>query len=266
VGPTTITDPQALLAALDRAVAADPVRNTILATIGAALRSAAGGGWGAVSPGALAARSAPALPVALTEGWTDVGALVDALAGLALLTSVGGPVPTVDAVAARLDRPLVARTSERLFRCDAICAPRGVAGTARPATGADAELMIAWRGPYLSDVFGRTPPGQDVAAWPGLALSGLGTWLWLDPAGTPVAQAVARAPIAGVARIGPVYTPPEYRGHGYGSAVTAAATAAVLAAGAVPVLYTDLANPTSNKIYQAIGYRAVADRAAVWFA
>jgi predicted GNAT family acetyltransferase len=69
-----------------------------------------------------------------------------------------------------------------------------------------------------------------------------------------------------VARIGPVYTPPEYRGHGYGSAVTAAATAAVLAAGAVPVLYTDLANPTSNKIYQAIGYRAVADRAAVWFA
>jgi hypothetical protein len=40
------------------------------------------------------------------------------------------------------------------------------------------------------------------------------------------------------------------------AAVTAEATAAALTGGAEHVtLYTDLANPTSNSIYQAIGYR-----------
>jgi GNAT superfamily N-acetyltransferase len=263
VGLVSLTEPSALRAELDRAVAADPVRNTMLATIRDALSA---GGWGAVDGAALAARSSPQLPVALTDGWTDVPALAAALAGLDALTSVGGPVPTVDELAARLDRAVVARTAERLFRCDEVHPPSGVAGRARLATAADADLLTAWRGPYYVDVFGRIPPGADLAGWPALALAGLGTFLWLDAAGEPVAQACARTPIAGVARIGPVYTPPEHRGHGYGSAVTAAATRAVLAAGAIPVLYTDLANPTSNKIYQAIGYRPVTDRAAVWFA
>jgi predicted GNAT family acetyltransferase len=57
-----------------------------------------------------------------------------------------------------------------------------------------------------------------------------------------------------------VYTPPKQRCRGYGSAVTAAATRAVLEAGAVPVLYTDLANTTSNRIYQELGYYPVEDR------
>jgi predicted GNAT family acetyltransferase len=33
----------------------------------------------------------------------------------------------------------------------------------------------------------------------------------------------------------------------------------------VPCLYTDLANPTSNKIYQALGYRRVLDRTSLRF-
>ena len=61
-------------------------------------------------------------------------------------------------------------------------------------------------------------------------------------------------------RIGPVYTPPEHRGRGYGSAVTAAVSAERLAAGRrFCFLYTDLSNPTSNRIYVAIGYRRVCD-------
>ncbi|MGH3507437.1 MAG: GNAT family N-acetyltransferase, partial [Nocardioidaceae bacterium] len=66
-------------------------------------------------------------------------------------------------------------------------------------------------------------------------------------------------PVEGVARIGPVYTPPAYRGRGYASNLTAHVTGQVLSSGLVPTLFTDLANPTSNKIYQAIGYRGVAD-------
>ena len=57
-----------------------------------------------------------------------------------------------------------------------------------------------------------------------------------------------------------MYTPPEHRGHGYASALTARVSAEQLAAGRrFCFLYTDLANPTSNKIYVAIGYRRVCD-------
>jgi predicted GNAT family acetyltransferase len=62
--------------------------------------------------------------------------------------------------------------------------------------------------------------------------------------------------VASAATPSTVYTPSASRRRGYGAAVTAAASVAALAAGAEQVaLYTDLANPTSNSVYQAIGYR-----------
>jgi predicted GNAT family acetyltransferase len=61
-------------------------------------------------------------------------------------------------------------------------------------------------------------------------------------------------------RVGPVYTPPELRGRGYASAVTAAASHRAFASGKrFCFLFTNLANPTSNSIYQQIGYRPVLD-------
>jgi predicted GNAT family acetyltransferase len=76
------------------------------------------------------------------------------------------------------------------------------------------------------------------------------------------------ATAAGVARVGPVYTPPAHRRriaahrrHGYGAAVTAACTADALARDATHVvLFTDLANETSNANYQEIGYESRTDR------
>jgi predicted GNAT family acetyltransferase len=66
--------------------------------------------------------------------------------------------------------------------------------------------------------------------------------------------------IAGVPRIGPVYTPPEHRNRGYASSVVAALSRRLFDEGAREVvLFTDLANPTSNKIYADVGYRRVAD-------
>ena len=73
-------------------------------------------------------------------------------------------------------------------------------------------------------------------------------------------------PVHGMVRIGPVYTPPERRGRGYASAATAALSQRLLDAGAEEVLlYTDLANPVSNSIYQRIGYRPVEDRVVLAF-
>jgi predicted GNAT family acetyltransferase len=61
-------------------------------------------------------------------------------------------------------------------------------------------------------------------------------------------------------RIAPVYTPAHLRGRGYAGAVTSAVTRSALSAGADDVLlFTDLDNPTSNALYQRLGYRPVAD-------
>jgi predicted GNAT family acetyltransferase len=71
----------------------------------------------------------------------------------------------------------------------------------------------------------------------------------------------ANPPSAGVARIGPVYTPKRFRGRGYASAAVAAVSQLILDQGARVCLFTDQANPVSNRIYQRIGYRPVVDMA-----
>ena len=92
-----------------------------------------------------------------------------------------------------------------------------------------------------------------------------GILIW-DAGGRPAAFAAVTRQVAGMLRVGPVYTPPELRGRGYASAVTAEVSRRGREAGAGEVLlYTDLANPTSNSIYQRIGYRAVEDRVVLAF-
>jgi predicted GNAT family acetyltransferase len=89
-------------------------------------------------------------------------------------------------------------------------------------------------------------------------------WFW-EVGGVPVSFAW-RTPLCGpgrwprtsVVRISAVYTPPEQRGRGYASANVAALSQEALGAGAgACMLYTDAANPVSNRIYQRIGYRPV---------
>ena len=84
-------------------------------------------------------------------------------------------------------------------------------------------------------------------------------------ADVPVSMVGYHRPQYGVCRVGPVYTPPEHRRHGYAGALTVHVTAGILADGNQACLYTDLANPTSNKIYQQAGYRPVADFVDVEF-
>ena len=65
---------------------------------------------------------------------------------------------------------------------------------------------------------------------------------------------------ADTARIAPVYTPPAWRGRGYASALVAGLSRELFARGKRAIfLTTDVGNPTSNSIYQKIGYRPVAD-------
>lgn len=72
--------------------------------------------------------------------------------------------------------------------------------------------------------------------------------------------------LAGMVRVGPVYTPQSLRGRGYAAAVTAQVCRRALDVGAREVvLFADLGNPTSNALYQRLGFRTVADHAVLDF-
>jgi GNAT superfamily N-acetyltransferase len=259
------TDPVAIVDAIEPLLLRDPVRNTVLGSIRDQVRGGGGDPWCARNAVALAVRSESRRPVAVSEDWTDLGPLTDVLAGLPDLVGLGGPTSTVDRLVERLGRPCASRIGERLFRLDRLSAPAGVPGRARVAAADDVALVAGWVEPFTLEAFGALPPDFDAEQWAANVVRNGTTWLWFD-ADEPVSMAARRPPAAGVCRVGPVYTPPPFRGRGYGSAVTARAADDILALGAVPVLYADLANPTSNKIYQAIGFRPVADRVAVTFA
>jgi ribosomal protein S18 acetylase RimI-like enzyme len=155
------------------------------------------------------------------------------------------------------------RMRQRLFRLVRLEPPEPhPAGTPRVATAADRALVRDWFTAFQDEAEGGGP------ANPALIDDRIGyggVLLW-EAEGRPVALAGRTRVVSGTARIGPVYTPPEHRRRGYGAAVTAALARAALAAGASQVvLFTDLANPTSNGIYQRIGFRPVSDRLVLGF-
>lgn len=86
-------------------------------------------------------------------------------------------------------------------------------------------------------------------------------WLWEDGTERVVHLTAHNPPAFAVARVGPVYTHSDARGHGCASAAVAAVSQRLLDEGVRACLFTDQANPTSNKIYEAIGYRPVEDMA-----
>jgi predicted GNAT family acetyltransferase len=96
-------------------------------------------------------------------------------------------------------------------------------------------------------------------------LSYRGLTIW-ESGRIPVSLAGVTRTVAGMVRVGPVYTPRELRGRGYAGAATATVSQAARDAGTAEVLlFTDLANPTSNALYQRLGYRPVEDRVLLTF-
>ncbi len=155
------------------------------------------------------------------------------------------------------------KTEHRLYRLAALTPPGPtVPGTPRRAARGDWELLIHWYEAFAdeADAFlvNSSRLVEDRLSYGGLVL-------W-EAGGLPVAFAGHTRPVAGVARIAPVYTPNEQRRRGYGTAVTAETCRTALEAGASEVvLFTDRANPTSNSIYQRIGFRPLSDRLVLSF-
>jgi predicted GNAT family acetyltransferase len=151
-------------------------------------------------------------------------------------------------------------THERSYRLRKVIAPRPTPGAMLRATPGDRAVVAGWLHAF-SDEAMRTGPAQDWERMADRGISGVGRefWLWVDD-GRPVSLTGAGGLTPHGIRVGPVYTPPELRGRGYASSLVAGVSQRQLDAGRRFVfLFTDLANPTANHIYQAIGYEPVID-------
>jgi predicted GNAT family acetyltransferase len=129
-------------------------------------------------------------------------------------------------------------------------------GFLRPVTSSDIELLTAWYQAFSLEALGGIELDSEV--WVKRVLKWGNAYFWEDE--KPVCLACCSGTTVNGASIGPVYTPPEYRRRGYGSACVSALSQTLLNQGhKFCFLFTDLANQTSNHIYQEIGYQHVGD-------
>jgi GNAT superfamily N-acetyltransferase len=165
---------------------------------------------------------------------------------------------------ARTGQPARPGIRSRLYRLGQLLPPDPAPpGRARVAGPADLDLLRAWLDAFHEEADPGAPPMTARVAADRLSYGGLTLWQASDG---PASMAGATRPAAGQVRIGPVYTPPQRRGRGFGGAVTAAVSRAAREAGVAEVLlFADLANPTSNALYQRLGFCPVSDRVQLFF-
>ncbi|MFI5836698.1 GNAT family N-acetyltransferase [Micromonospora sp. NPDC051300] len=282
-------DPGEFLTVAGDHLAADPVVNTVVASVAhrMAARRAEGArlpadDWwlvvrdesGAVVGAGMRAAPFPPRPpfllpmpaeaaVALARAWHERGERVSA---------VNGALPAArdcaDEVARLGGGRVEVAQHTRLHELDTLAPPAPAPGGLTVAGEDDVDLVTAWFGAFMADAdeqAGR-PRGASAHETPDRdevfhRIRGGRIWLWADPAGRPVHLTAANPPAFGVARVGPVYTPPEQRGRGWAGNAVAEVSRLLRAEDARVCLFTDQANPTSNRLYARLGFRPVVDMA-----
>ncbi|MCC6488510.1 MAG: GNAT family N-acetyltransferase, partial [Candidatus Hydrogenedentes bacterium] len=148
----------------------------------------------------------------------------------------------------------VPAVEERVFVLSEVVHPPYSPGRMRLATPDDLELATQWQMDFVAEALAGVEPVDPEKTRRNVErrIAAQTFYLWDD--GGPVSLAgTARPTLHGIA-IGPVYTPSHLRGRGYASSLVAALSQRMLEQGRDFVtLFTNLANPTSNHIYQAIG-------------
>ena len=289
------TDPAIFLAVAGDLLAADPVLGTVIAGVSdRTARERADGidSWAEVGApfaqwwlvvrdesGAVvsaAMRTAPFKPYpifCLPMADEAARALATALHDRGeFLGGANGALPAVEVITRETARlaggKAVVHHQIRLWEATEVTVPPAPPGRLRRATEEDAPLVLEWFSAFHTEAdeqAGREPDptsGEHNTLESVLVRIREGVeWLWESPEGDVVHLTGRSLPSYGVSRIGPVFTPREHRGAGIASYVVGELTRTGLEAGQRMCLFTDQANPTSNKIYEALGYRPVVDMA-----
>jgi uncharacterized protein len=161
-----------------------------------------------------------------------------------------------EGIAAQQGRKAHAGMKSRIYQARTVFPPATLpGGRMRLAQPGDAELLSAWLDEFAKET--NHGPG-DARTYTHLHIANKTVFIWDDDG--PKTTALWAGITPNGVRVGFVFTPAEHRGRGYASAVTAAASQRALDTGyQFCCLYTDLGNPTSNAIYQKIGYTPVCD-------
>lgn len=280
-------DPAVFLAAAESHLAAYPVLTTVVSTMThRAIAEDARGvripgrprWWVVVRDGAevvgVAMRTAPFAPHPLfVLPMPEAGARVLARALHARGEEVGGvngALPAARVLADETARLVggVALSSQhtRLFELGELVEPAPVPGRLRAAVGSEIDLALTWFSAFDADAAEQAGRAGDAREMGALGAEEMcqrivegRVWFWEDQAGEPVHLTGVNPPSFGVSRVGPVYTPKPHRGHGFASAAVAGVSRRLLAEGVRVCLFTDQANPTSNRIYRALGFGPVVD-------
>ena len=281
----TLTDDVAAYVTAARGILArEPERNTVMMSVLASLIRQGPNAFGDESPvlgwwdGGDASRAAvlrtpphpmhfTSLPGQSAEALAQVLAAGPLAGNPAGLNLVIGAEPDAGAFASAWSlltgATFEVRQRQRLYRLGGLTpAEPAPEGAARLAREADIELVHDWEHAFGVET-NQTGSSSQAITRDKLLTGRIVFW---ERAGEPLSMASLTPVISGVSRVGQVYTPPGQRRRGYGGAVTVAATELALARGADSViLFTDLANPTSNALYQRLGYLAVEDKIMISF-
>jgi RimJ/RimL family protein N-acetyltransferase len=244
----------------------DPVRNTVLLTVLDLL--AAGESYNDEAPWfawaivdgdtAGAALRTPPYKVPLSGMPAEAAqALGRRLASYEMPGAFGDPA-TVAAFADAAGRRHTVTIHEIQYVLTELRAPSTVPGAARGYADTDADRYVRWEAAFAAEA-GVMRSVDPLGSLQRRISGGGGLWLWVVD-GEPVSMCGRTPIVCEVPRIGPVWTPPEHRRRGYAAAITAHVCQDAFDAGArACTLFADAANPTSNGVYERIGFRSVAE-------
>lgn len=211
----------------------------------------------------------PPVPMMLGGVAPEVAAsLVGTLAPQPMLVrGVQASAAAADAFAAAWTRRTgtTARTQQhsRLFRlAEKVPDLEGPEGRSRVAGDCDRPSLVSWLADFARET-GELTGAPEAAADDLLSYGGATFW---EDCNKPVSLATVTRPVASMVRISIIYTPPEFRHHGYAPAVVTAVCQAAIDGGADEVLLiAGLASPINSTLRQRLGFEPAGERVVLSF-
>jgi predicted GNAT family acetyltransferase len=155
-------------------------------------------------------------------------------------------------------KDMILEMNQRIYVCKQVLTDTKIEGVVRLATSDDYETLKYWANEFVSEVEGYPVPMEESNQTLDRLLNNDGVYVLVKD-GVLLSMAARSRPWRNTETISYVFTPKSLRRKGYASKVVEVLTKIILQEKEQVTLYTDLANPTSNSIYQKIGFKPYCD-------